>query len=100
MLRAPELREIKQRYDDHQGHYRHPVYLGMLTACAVLVIYFSPHPTAPLNILRVAIVWGIALGDWVAKRRWLKRHPDVHDFPMQNAAFVLALLALANYSWH
>ncbi|HEV2491926.1 MAG TPA: hypothetical protein VG204_02515 [Terriglobia bacterium] len=100
MLRDPELRGIRQRYDDYQGHYRHPVYLGMLAVLAVLVIYFSLKPTAPLHILDVATIWGIALADWVAKRRWLKRHPEVHDFPGQNFAFVLACLALGNYCWH
>ncbi|PYU91966.1 MAG: hypothetical protein DMG26_04070 [Acidobacteria bacterium] len=111
MSHDPELiadleraKQINRESRDSITYYRHPLLFGMLTALAlfeIVALLWPGHLTDHFHTLRaglrIGFIWAIALADWITKRRWLKRHSEVRDFPMANTVFVLALLAL--YCW-
>ena len=110
MLRDPEtiaaLERAKQNVREWNSYYRQPVYFGMLTALALFVIItisWPGHVTDHFHTLRAALgigtIWAIARADWIAKRRWLKRHPEVRDFPMPNTVLALAMFAISWANW-
>jgi len=110
MSRDPEtiaaLERAKQNVREWNSYYRQPVYFGGLTAVALFEIitilwpgHFADRFHTLSAALRVGAIWAIALADWIAKRRWLKRHPELHDFPMPNTVFALALFAFSWENW-
>ena len=112
MSHDPELiadleraKQINRESRESITYYRHPLLFGMLTALALfqITLLWPGHLTDHFHTLRAALgiglIWAIALADWIAKRRWLKGHPEVRDFPMPNTVFIVALFALAWVSW-
>lgn len=101
-MREPELKPFGFGVPG-DWYYRRYWPIGMLALLALVITvqpYLMPFGKGipvrrPQFIVTfdVIAIWSMVLADWIAKRRWLKRHPEIRDFPLPHILFPITLLA-------